>query len=69
MEEPNYSSFKCFDCGEDYINCECNKQKMIQKNLKRKVFIRHFNWKREMTINNYGVTAKNYDSPETYIIW
>jgi hypothetical protein len=23
MEEPNYSGFKCFKCGEDYPNCEC----------------------------------------------
>ena len=25
MEEPNYSGFKCFKCGEDYPNCECDK--------------------------------------------
>jgi len=31
MEEPNYSGFKCFKCGEDYPNCECEEEMELNK--------------------------------------
>ena len=26
MVEPNYSGFKCFECGENYIDCICEEE-------------------------------------------